>query len=174
MEILNSVWGWILSIFGGISISAIVIAIIIGFIKGFTKKIFAKINIKKVVEDATTQTIDKIKNVSIKQNIQPVLNSELQAVNEKANEYIKAEIDALNQNYIKLIKILEKLSAYFDNSFGVPEEKKKELHDTINSALETPKDTENGQEIVIEDNNTIVLPIEDKKEPTTAKKGATR
>ena len=76
----------------------------------------------------------KIKNVTFTQNIQPLVESSLTKITENANIYIKEEIDKVNANYSKLIKVLEALASYFDNSIGVSDDAKAKLHKAIDEA----------------------------------------
>ena len=61
----------------------------------------------------------------------------MRKITEEANTYIKAQIDELNYNYVKLVTILTKLSAYFDNSIAVSDTAKAELKQALADAQKT-------------------------------------
>lgn len=138
MEFLNEFWTWFISIAGGVSITGLLSAIIYGSLKGAFNRTIAKINVEKISEQATEKGVEKVKKIAFTQSIQPVVESELKKVTEEANNYLKAELKKTQDKYDKLIVILEKLSAYFDNSIGVPEEKKAELKEAVAKAQNKP------------------------------------
>ena len=165
MEILNQVWVWIMSAVGGISLSAIISAVIYGCLKGAFNKTIAKINVQKIADQATEKGIDKVKKISFTHSIQPLVESELKKVNEHSVEVLKTYMEEVSKRYENVINILEKLSAYFDNSIGVGEEKKAELKQVI-------KDAKNGQitaesvvveEIIEETPKSVVEPQNEPK-----------
>lgn len=134
MEFLNEIWLWIGGIFGGISIAGAFSAVIYGALKGAFNKTLQKMNIEKINENLANKQMERIKQVSFKQNIQPIVESELKKITEMANEYIKAQLNEIQKKYDNLIIVLEKFYAYFDDSL-VSENKKQELK----LALETAK-----------------------------------
>lgn len=134
MEILQTVLAYIGVALGGISLTAIITAIICGILKGAFNKAINKINVEKISERAVDKTVGRVKKVSFEQNIQPIVESELEKINEKSNEHIKKALEETNERYEKLITILEKLACYFDNSIGVPDSAKEELHSAIDMA----------------------------------------
>lgn len=140
MEWLNNLWNTIAPYVSGISIAGILSAIIYGVLRGAFNKTISKINVKEISENATEKGIEKIKEVSFKQSIQPLVESELKKITEQANEYIKSELKEVHENYEKLIGCIEALSKYFDNSIGVPQKAKDELKEKIAIAKNQEKD----------------------------------
>lgn len=142
METLNAIWQAIYPYVAGVSVTGILSAVIYGCLKGAFSKTISKVNVEKICEDATSKGIDKVKEVSFKQSIQPLCESELKKITEQANEYMKSYLDEMNKKYDQLIEIIEKLSAYFDNSIGVSDTAKEDLKDSINKAKIAPTTVE--------------------------------
>lgn len=138
-EVLNQIWGYVLPIGGGVTLGALIIAILVPTIKGVINKAVSKVDIAKIEQAAVDKGLDKIKTVSFKQSIQPVVESELRKISEEANRRIDSKIDEMNTNYTKLVNILAKLAAYFDNSIAVTDEAKKELYNAIADAQKDGK-----------------------------------
>lgn len=134
MNWLANLWNAISPYVAGISIGSVVTAIVCGILKGAFEKKLSKINVENIVETATNKAVDKIRKVTFKQTIQPIVESELRKVNEAANERIEDCLATTNAKLDALLLIEEKQAAYFDNSYFVGEDKKAELHDAINSA----------------------------------------
>lgn len=139
MEVLDKIWAYVLPVGGGITLGALIIAILVPVIKGVITRAVAKIDIDAVEKKAVNKGIDKIKTVSFKQSIQPVVESELKKVTEEANRYLEKQIDDLNSNYFKIIIILEKFAAYFDNSIAVSDATKDELRKALTDAQNCAK-----------------------------------
>ena len=135
METLNAIWQAIYPYVAGVSVTGILSAVIYGCLKGAFSKTISKVNVEKICEDATSKGIDKVKEVSFKQSIQPLCESELKKITEQANDYMKSYLDEMNKKYDQLIEIIEKLSAYFDNSIGVSDTAKEDLKDRFLSKL---------------------------------------
>ena len=148
MEFLNHIWSVIAPYLAGVSIGGILTAVLYGCLKGAFAKTINKINVEKIAEQATNKGIEKVKEVSFKHSIQPVVNSELNKITEKANGYIDEQIAKTNERYDKLINILEKLSAYFDTSVFVPDEAKADLKKALEDAKIENKQVESVAEIV--------------------------
>lgn len=140
MEWLNNLWNTIAPYVSGISIAGILSAVIYGVLRGAFNKTISKINVKDISEKATEKGIEKIKEVSFKQSIQPLVESELKKITEQANAYIKDELNEVNENYKNLIACIEALAKYFDNSIGVPQSAKDELKEKIAIAKDQEKD----------------------------------
>ena len=159
-EILNEIWVWIMSAIGGLSLSAIISSIIYGCLKGAFNKTISKINVESIADKATEKGIERVKKVSFTHNIQPLVESGLEKVNEKAVETLREELVKLDNKYNNIINILEKQAAYFDNSIGVPEEKKAELKQAIVEAQNKPVVAESVviDEIVIPSTKQAVEP----------------
>lgn len=153
MEVLDIIWQYIAPIFGGLSIAGIVSAIIYGCLKGAFNRTISKINTEKIAKDAVDKGVEKVKEVSFKHNIQPIVQSELKKVTEEANEYLKQELESVKEQYAKLLNVLGKFAAYFDNSIGVPDEAKVELKQALLDAEIEPTTDEIvvDSEIVMED-----------------------
>lgn len=159
MEFLNEIWMWIVGILGGVSYTGIVSAVIYGCLKGGFNKTLQKMNIEKINENLANKQMERIKQVSFKQNIQPIVESELKKVTETANEYIKKQLEEVQKKYDNVIAVLEKFYAYFDDSL-VSDSKKQDLKQALQDAkteTSTPNEIEVSQ-VVIEE------PKEEKKE----------
>lgn len=154
MEFLNEIWIWIMSAIGGVSLSAIISSIIYGCLKGAFNKTISKINVESIADKATEKGIERVKKVSFTHNIQPLVESGLEKVNEKAVETLREELVKLDNKYNNIINILEKQAAYFDNSIGVAEEKKVELKQAIAEAQNKPMVAESVVVDEIVDTNT--------------------
>ena len=169
MEFLNEIWVWIMSAIGGLSLSAIISSIIYGCLKGAFNKTISKINVESIADKATEKGIERVKKVSFTHNIQPLVESSLEKVNEKAVETLREELVKLDNKYNNIINILEKQAAYFDNSIGVPEEKKAELKQAIVEAQNKPVVAES---VVIDE---IVIPsTKQAVEPKTERNSTTK
>lgn len=142
METLNAIWQAIYPYVAGVSVTGILSAVIYGCLNGAFSKTISKVNVEKICEDATSKGIDRVKEVSFKQSIQPLCESELKKITEQANDYMKSYLDEMNKKYDQLIEIIEKLSAYFDNSIGVSDTAKEDLKDSINKAKIAPTTVE--------------------------------
>ena len=147
MEIFNEIWVWLGTALGCVSITSIIIAVITGRLKGAFNKIISKINVEKIADDATNKGIEKVKKISFEQSIQPIVESELKKITEAANEYIKTSLVETQKRYDKLIAVLEKFYAYFDDSM-VSETKKQELKQALEEAKIEPKSV---QSVVVEE-----------------------
>lgn len=157
---LQEIWNYALPIGGGVAVSTIVIALGGAFIKGIVNKAVAKVNLAEVEKKAVDSGIDKLKTVSFKQSIQPLVTSELQKVTETVLHKVDEKLDVVDDGFYKVVNILEKLSAYFDNSIAISEEAKEELRE----ALAEAKVGAVKEEIIV---------IEDKPEPKKEEKADT-
>lgn len=143
MEILNTIWVWIISILGGLSISSIISAVIYGCLKGAFNKTISKINVEKIADLATDKGVERVKKVSFTHNIQPIVESELKKINEYSIEVFNKKMGTITKQYEMIVQILIKFSAYFDNSIGVPDSAKEDLKKILLEALENePKQAE--------------------------------
>lgn len=136
MEILNTIWVWVISILGGLSISSIISAVIYGCLKGAFNKTISKINVEKIADLATDKGVERVKKVSFTHNIQPIVESELKKINEYSKEVFDKKMETISKQYEMIVKILIKFSAYFDNSIGVPDSAKEDLKKILLEALE--------------------------------------
>lgn len=162
MEFLNEIWIWIMSAIGGVSLSAIISSIIYGCLKGAFNRTINKINVEKIAEKATDKGVEKVKTYTFKHSIQPIVESELAKIDERIAKQFKDELAKVQDNYNNIIKVLEKLSAYFDGSIGVSEQAKAELKQALSDAQNEPS---KAQSEFIEE-----IIVEDTKEPTTPQK----
>lgn len=137
METLSTIWGYVLPIGGGITLGAIVIAIATILVKGILEKVVARIDIDKTEEKAVAAGIEKLKTVSFKQSIEPIVKSRLEGVCETVLDNVDEKLDIVDDRYAKLVNVLTKLAAYFDNSL-VPEETKADLRAAIADANGLP------------------------------------
>lgn len=134
MEILNNIWVLIITLIGKLSLDAILLAILYGVLRGRIEKSVAKINAQKIADDAVEKGIKKVERITFNHNIQPLVESSLEKQNEKSVEVVKDTLAKVDDQYNKVINILEKLGAYFDDSIGVSENAKKELKEAIQDA----------------------------------------
>lgn len=162
MEIISQIWSAIAPYLAGISIGGIVSAVICGCLKGAFNRTINKINVEKIAEKATDKGVEKVKTYTFKHSIQPVVESELAKIDERIAKQFKDELAKVQDNYNNIIKVLEKLSAYFDGSIGVSEQAKAELKQALSDAQ---NETSKAQSEFIEE-----IIVEDTKEPTTPQK----
>ena len=164
MEIFNEIWVWLVATLGGVSIASIITAIIVGCIKGAFNKTISKINVEKIADNATDKGIERLKKISFEQSLLPIAKSELQKVTETANEYIKTSLEETQKRYDKLIAVLEKFYAYFDDSM-VSETKKQELKQALENAKTEQQATQSivVEETVDQEQNQAVEPKETAK-----------
>ena len=152
MEELTAVWQYIVPIFSGITLAGIVSAVIYACLKGAFSRLINKINVKEIAKKATDEgverSLEKIKDVSFKQSIQPLVESELKKIEEMAKQTSKEELVKVQEQYNKLLDIIEAFAHYFDNSIGVVETAKEDLKTKIADARTAPEIAEN--EIVVE------------------------
>ena len=137
MEFLSEISVWIMSALGGVSLSAIISAIIYGCLKGAFNKTIAKINVQQIADLATEKGVERVKKVSFTHSIQPLVESELEKINEKSVEVLKKELADVKEKYDNVINILDKLACYFDNSIGVGEDKKADLKKAVAEATDS-------------------------------------
>ena len=130
--------------YGGVIMLVLNIATLIVGILVFIKK--AKSFFKSGNEDMKgfvsmlAQTLlPMFKEMTLKQDIQPILESKATQWGEKAIKKLEKAIEKTNINYKSVLKLLIGLIAYFDNSVGVPEEIKQALR---NSVEEVKKEAE--------------------------------
>lgn len=161
MEALTQVWVFVISICSGISVAGIVSAIVYGVINGHFKKTVAKLNVKEVCKETIDETLAGLKSITYKHEIQPLVESGLEQVTEKANAYIDKGYEALEMRYRTLINILEKLSAYFDNSIGVSDQAKAELKQAIAEAKQ--EEVKHDFEVALEVEEPVEQPTEVKQ-----------
>ena len=163
-EIFSQVWVWVVTALGGISLSAIISAIIYGCLKGAFNKAIAKINVEKIADKATEKGVERVKKIAFTHDIQPLVESELVKINEKSTEVLKEELKKVSVKYDKVVTILEKLSAYFDNSIGVSEQAKTELKKALVNAKE--EEVLPAESVVVVEEKVTKVEIEAPKKST--------
>lgn len=131
---MNEILVWILSICGGVTVSGLVSAIIYACLKGAFNKAIARINVEKIADKATEKGVERVKKIAFTHDIQPLCESELEKINEKADKHIEKTVARLESKLDKVILIQEKQAAYFDNSIGVTDTAKAELKKAIEDA----------------------------------------
>ena len=165
---LANIWNIIAPyVAGGTLGGTILVSVVLILRAAICKKIDGvkeSVNNKVIANDVSKDLLEKIKNISFEQNIQPLVESELKKVTEEANTYLKQQLKETQEGYNKLLCCVEKLAAYFDNSIGVSDEAKAELKQAIAEAKipETPSN----------DFTTNVVVDEQPKEVTVEKKAS--
>lgn len=150
MEALNGIWDKIAPIVAFLLSSGVLTAIMCGIIKGSISKKINEVNIGKIEEKAVNSGVDKIKEISFKQSIQPLVNSELEKFYEEAIKYTKDSIGETNNNLLLIVNMFEALASYFDNSIGVSDGAKENLKNAIAIAKSSiiKQEIEKTEEIV--------------------------
>lgn len=168
-EILSNTWAILGISVGGVSLLTIICTILWFCLKSAFNKTIRKINIEKFYEDAYKKGfnagVDRVKEITFKHNIEPLVISKLEQVNEFSVAIVREELGKTQAKYDKLVAIIEKLSNYFDNSIGVPEEKKEELKEAIANA----KSSEICEQ-VIESEQVVVEEQKSEKQPEKSPK----
>ena len=95
-----------------------------------------------MVGNATQAGINQIKNITFKNDIQPLVESELKKVYEYSIAVLETSLKAVKGQYGHVIDVLEALAKYFDNSIGVSEDAKAELKEAIEEAKNSLEETE--------------------------------
>lgn len=150
LENVKSFWDIALPILGGLTIGTIITFIGAIIIKAVISKLLVKIDTEKITKKAVDKGVGVLKGVHFTQSIQPIAESELMKVCEKANDIWKKRAVYFEEKWVKLAKVFATFTEYFDNSIGVSEEKKAELKNALKELLE-PKDlTPETTEIVLE------------------------
>lgn len=168
-EILSNTWAILGISFGGVSLLTIICTILWFCLKSAFNKTIREMNIKKIYEDANEEGfnagIERVKEITFKHSIEPLVISNLEKANEYSVAVLKEELGKTQAKYDKLVAIMEKLSNYFDNSIGVPEEKKAELKEAIANA----KSSEICEQ-VIESEQVVVEEQKSEKQPEKSPK----
>ena len=146
---------------GGVSLLAIIGAVIWFTLKAAFNRTIRKINIDKIVEITVEKAVDRIKNVSFKHNIQPIVMSEIKKLGEEIRAEVEKQYEEIKSDNQKLVNIAEKQASYFDDSI-VSDDKKKALKEAINDAKQ---DSVVVESVVVEESpkteeKTIVAPVE--------------
>jgi len=134
MEWLNIIWNYVVPIGGGVTIGGLIIWILTALFKSWTDKFTKKIDLAAIEKKAVDEGVAKIKDISFTQTIQPVVESGLQKVLEKSQDYIKDALSETDKRYLQLIEIMQKFACYFDGAVGVSQQVKDEFHKAIDEA----------------------------------------
>ena len=154
-EIFNTVWGWVIATVGGVSVASIISGILWVTLKASFNKTIQKANLEKTqaeaAEMAAAKAIEKIKALSFKQSLQPVVESQLKKITEETQVLVREELEEVKDRYNKLLLVLEALSKYFDNSIGVSDDAKQALKDAIEDAKNESIEEYVEEEVVVEE-----------------------
>ena len=164
-EVFSQAWTYIAGVIGGIGggafLSWIFSLIIAHSNKKNAKAILEALEAFKssqLVELSIDKGIDRIKEIQLSQNIQPIVQSEIVKAYETAFTGLNAEMELTRKRYNDLVNCFEKLAEYFEYSYGVSDETKQELKDAIEQAK---NDGVNGEsmklEVVVEDKQEQVV-----------------
>lgn len=163
-EILNQAWVWVTSIVGSISLSTILSFFIALINSNRIKKAIASYRAGEVAELATDKGIERIKSMTFSHDIQPLVESELEKINEHSVKVLKAELNVVKEQYAHLVGVLEALAKYFENAYGVSDETKAELKAKVEEAKEdTYKVTAVASSVVVEEK-----PVEKQPQPVAS------
>lgn len=131
----NELFIGIASLFGGVSVTGVLGFVIYFCLKSAFNKQLKKLDVEAIVDKKVDKAVkEKVETVAFTHSIQPVVESELEKLNEKADKHIENTVSRLEKKIEKVILIQEKQAKYFDNSIGVSDEAKKELKEAIESA----------------------------------------
>lgn len=167
MDKLNEIWSyiqpWIPTIISVLTAIGAVCYAIYKIVK-LVKEL--KSDTQKTNEQLKNDVVSSFKNVVFKHDIAPLVESKLKSLDEKALVEVKDLIKNNTEKYEKLINILSKFSAFFDDSITISQETKNELKTAISEAkTDIEKDPEPVEsEIIFEE------PIVEKKEKKVIKR----
>lgn len=167
MDKLNEIWSyiqpWIPTIISVLTAIGAVCYAIYKIVK-LVKEL--KSDTQKTNEQLKNDVVSSFKNVVFKHDIAPLVESKLKSLDEKALAEVKDLIKNNTEKYEKLINILSKFSAFFDDSITISQETKNELKTAISEAkTDIEKDPEPVEsEIIFEE------PIVEKKEKKVIKR----
>ena len=163
-ETLKQILIWVGTALSSISLTSVInfisISIRMSRIKKWIEKNNQQETARQIGNEAAKLAVEQIKEISFKQNIQPIAESELEKVNEKSIAFIEKSLKDTNENYNKLLKVFESFAKYFDNSFGVPDEVKQEFKNALNEAKikPQPNNTIEVEEIVVKEQKATENP----------------
>ena len=146
---------------GGLTVGGIIVGIVFAFVKGYAKRTGEKLNVKQIVKDTITETVGQIKKITMAHSIQPLVNSEMEKVNEKVDARLIEMCEKVDKRLDKIVNIQEKFYAYFEDSM-VSEDKKKALKEAIEDAKQGVVEIDS---VIIEESpkeevKSIVAPVE--------------
>lgn len=154
----SEIWNVIAPYVTGTAGVGLVTLIFTMVIKALFNRAINKVDVKKIATEATEASVEKIKEVSFKQSIQPLVESELKKITEQvmanATKISTEELDKLQTKYDNLLLILENFAKYFDDAISITSEKKQELHSAIQSSKQeaqiTTVETNIVEDVVVE------------------------
>lgn len=160
-ELIKNAWFWVVTTIGGGSVIGLIVMACITVARGKIAKFISQINVKEIYEkvhaEAFADIQNSVKELTFKHSIQPVLESGLEKINEKADERVLKYVSKLERKLDLLHEENKALARYFDNSIGVSDEAKDNLkkavenYDNQKSIIEPEIEEEvKIEEIVIE------------------------
>ena len=157
---INAIWEVIKPYFTAGTIST-AIATIIGIIfKTLITKKLNKINLEEIEQKAVESGVEKIKDVAFKCDITPIVESKLVDIEQKALLAVKEQVNTMKVQYANMLEVLKGISAYFDDSYLISQDKKDAVQKAIEDAeKELPKEETIVINAVVKDN----AKVEDKK-----------
>lgn len=155
-ELWSKIVIYVTSALGSISIGAIISWVIAIANSARIKKTIAQFRANEIANAAVDNGLEKIKTITYKHDIQPLVESELKKVNEYSVEVLKKELAMVRLQYAQLIGIIEALSHYFDNAYGVNEDAKEDLQAQIDNAKNSVIETESAEsQVIVAEHNEI-------------------
>lgn len=160
MEALRSFWEAVAPYFGVTGVLGfIATCILLPLLRGKMQKVGSGFDaslkrfeetVKDAADKAADGAVERIKTLSFKQSIQPLVQSELKKVTERANEYIEGEVVELKASNEQIIAVLAALGAFFDDSI-IPDSKKEAFAAAIKAAQSPVTEQEITVQEVVEE-----------------------
>lgn len=142
VEEIQALWNTISPYLAGITIGGIISCLFYAFFSGSIKKFINKIQIGDMIQKTIDGTMERVKDLTISVELQPLVATELDRIKYEVSESNKELFYDVMNKMDNLINCFEKLAVYFDNSIGVPQEAKDDLHNAIDEAKQTTKSLE--------------------------------
>lgn len=160
------IWSMISPYLAGISIGGIVVALITGTLSGVLRGAFSKtvqkLNIEKITQETVDKSLEKLKGIAFSSNIQPLVENELIKVNELAKRVSEKELAKVQERLDDLLKILQDLKDYFDDSPVILQEKKDKAQASIDKTLSNAPTSAEFSVVVEEpEKEPTVQPVQD-------------
>lgn len=169
-EIWDKIWLTVVSLAGSGALSAIIASIFAFINNARIQKMIT--TAQKLSETEANKGIDKIKTITYKHDIQPIVESELKKINEYSVEVLKKELLVVKLQYDQLIHIVKALSHYFDNAYGINEDAREELNQYLDEAEKAITPTQSAEtQVIIEERTeeTVVEPVKTSKKTTVSR-----
>lgn len=137
---INAIWEAIKPYFTAGTI-ATAIGTIIGVItKHNLVKKLEEIDFKKTEEEVVASGIKKVKEITYKCDITPIVESKLADIQQKALLAVREQVAVMQAQYANMLAVLKGIASYFDDSIAISEERKEELREVIaNAESELPQ-----------------------------------